>query len=140
MAKKVGLDKENRANRDILFDILAREGVDKVIVEFEGSSDDGSLQGNDLPKKVGDIVVEGSRISQGTLWHPNGLQTTKWKENCTVEEIVESLCYEVLSSEHGGWEINDGSFGEFIFDVKKRKAHLNFHQRYTESELFEHDF
>lgn len=137
--RKVGLDREDMANREILFDILAREGVENVTVLFEGSGDSGSLEDSDLPLNVKNIVVKGCRISQGTVWNGDG-PTKRWKENCTVEDVLKSLCYEVLSSEHGGWENNDGAWGEFTFNVKERTAHLDFNQRYTESDLYEHQF
>ena len=138
--KRFSLGKLSDSNREILFDILAREKVDKVTVQFEGSGDDGSLESSDLPDKIKKMVVKGSKVSQGTVWHPTGETTQKWKEDCTVEEIVQSLCYEVLELTHGGWENNDGAYGEFNFDVKERTAHLDFNERYTESELYEHDF
>lgn len=142
MAKKktkVKLDDLHDGNKEILFDILAREGIESVLVMFEGSGDSGSLEGSDLPTEIKKIVVEGSRVSQGVIWSSSG-DTHRWKENCTVEEIIQSLCYEVLSLRHSGWENNDGAYGEFNFDVKERTAHLDFNERYTESKLYESDF
>lgn len=136
---KVKLDELHDGNREILFDILAREGVETVIIQFEGSGDEGSLENSDLPDRIKKVVIEGSRVSQGTVWHAGG-STHRWKENCTVEEVLQSLCYEVLNIRHGGWENNDGAYGEFTFNVKERTAHLDFNERYTESELYECDF
>jgi hypothetical protein len=34
-----------------------------------------------------------------------------------VESAIEYLVYDVLEANHSGWEINDGSYGEFRFDV-----------------------
>jgi hypothetical protein len=45
---------------------------------------------------------------------------------------VEYICYDLLAKDNGGWEINDGSNGEFVFDVLQKKAELTFHERYTE--------
>lgn len=137
--KSIPLSEVGEGNREILFDILAREKVDEVTIEFDGGGDDGSLEPSDLPDEIKKIVVQGSRISLGRIWD-NSSTTIRWKEDCTVEEILESLCYEVLENQYGGWENNDGAFGEFVFDVKKRTVHFSFNQRYTESELFEHTF
>ena len=47
----------------------------------------------------------------------------------------------LLSSDlHGGWENNDGAYGEFCFDASARCIHLEFNERFTSSELFTHDF
>lgn len=137
--KAIGLTEISDGNKEILFDILKREGISSFTVEFDGYGDDGSLEDSDLPQKIADIVVEGSRISQGHVWH-NGERIEKWKEDCTVEQIIESLCHEVLCLYHDGWEINEGSHGEFVFDVEKRTAHLDFNERYVESKLHEYDF
>ena len=46
----------------------------------------------------------------------------------------------VLSDTHGGWENNDGAYGEFCFDASARTIHLEFNERFTSSELYTHDF
>jgi len=138
--KTIKLDELSEGHKEILFDILAREGIKSVVVTFSGSGDDGSVDSSDLPDKIKKIVVEGSRVSQGTVWHAAGEVTHRWKENCTVEEIIQSLCYEAIEAKHDGWENGDGAYGDFNFDVEKRKVHLDFNQQYTESELYEYDF
>ena len=40
---------------------------------------------------------------------------------------------------HGGWENNDGAYGEFCFDASARSIHLEFNERFTSSELFTHE-
>ena len=37
-----------------------------------------------------------------------------------------------LQQEHDGWEINDGSYGEFTIIVAKRKIELHFNARFTD--------
>jgi len=137
--KKVGIDEVSDGNKEILFDILAVKDVELVTVSFDGSGDDGGLEGNDLPDNIKNIVVEGAKISQGSVWM-NGVTEKKYKINPTLGEIVDSLCYELLESLYGGWENDDGAFGRFLFSVKDRSARLEYNARYTESELFEHDF
>jgi hypothetical protein len=138
-SKKVGIDEISDGNKEILFDILSDNDVEFVTVSFDGSGDDGQLEGNDLPANIKNIVVEGAKISQGSVWSSAGTEK-KYKSNPTVDEIVDSLCYEVLESLYGGWENNDGAFGQFLFSVKDRSVRLEYNARYTDSELFEHDF
>lgn len=139
--KKVGLRKIHEAYKEILFDILQREKVESFNVNFEGSGDDGQIEDSDLPKAVKDVVIKGCRVSQGSVWDSKTNKSIEsWKEDCTVRDIVSSLCYEMLEITHGGWENDDGAWGHFFFDVKKRSIHLDHNERYTESHLYEHEF
>ena len=52
----------------------------------------------------------------------------------------ERCAYDFLSDTHGGWENNDGAYGEFCFDASARTVHLEFNERFTSSELYTHDF
>ena len=60
-----------------------------------------------------------------------------------VPASVEDYCYRVLENMHGGWEINEGSQGTFLFDLEKREVTLE-HQYNTEETdaytLFEESF
>ena len=58
----------------------------------------------------------------------------------SLEDVVEQLAYDFLSDTHGGWENNDGAYGEFCFDANARCIHLEFNERFTSSELFTHEF
>jgi hypothetical protein len=50
-----------------------------------------------------------------------------------VPSNIENWCYEVLERNHGGWEINEGSEGYFIFDTKNNIIELE----HTMNELAE---
>ena len=50
-----------------------------------------------------------------------------------VPANIENWCYEVLERNHGGWEINEGSEGYFIFDTKNNIIELE----HTMNELAE---
>ena len=136
---KYNLDKVNGANKEILMDILEREGVKEVTLSFDGSGDDGSIDDCDLPGNVAKIKVEGCKVSDGTIYSA-GESETRWKTNCTVNDLLQSICYEALESLYGGWENNDGAYGSFILDVKKRKITFEFNERYVESKLYTHEF
>src|SRR3990167_3742197 len=58
----------------------------------------------------------------------------------SLEDVVEQLAYDFLSDTHGGWENNDGAYGEFCFDAGARCIHLELNERFTLSELFTHEF
>ena len=37
-----------------------------------------------------------------------------------VPANIEDFCYNALEDSHGGWEINEGSQGRFVFDKKNK--------------------
>jgi ParB family transcriptional regulator, chromosome partitioning protein len=45
-----------------------------------------------------------------------------------------------LEETHGGWENNDGAYGEFTFDVANRTITLAYNERHMESDYSEHVF
>ena len=45
-----------------------------------------------------------------------------------------------LEEKHGGWEINEGSFGEFVFDVEARSLTLDYYGRIIDHEHSSHSF
>lgn len=144
MPQKLKADETVKSNLDIVFDLLGGVGVESFIVTFDGGGDDGQVEeASDFkPKKsekkalalVGESV-QGARVSNGIRWHPNGTKETMWKEDPTLNEMIEAICYDTLENVQGGWEINEGSYGTFHFDVKKRKMSLDFNERIIESNL-----
>jgi len=64
--------------------------------------------GETLASPPVDLQVELTRID------PNG---NFLRSAYAVESAIEYLVYDVLEANHSGWEINDGSYGEFRFDV-----------------------
>lgn len=135
---KIKLDKVSDGNKEILFDLLGSHGVKVVTVTFDGGGDSGQIEEVDVPRKVASIVVEGAKVSNGKTWSPDGYKES-YKHDPTVRELIESLCYSALETMYGGWENNDGAFGEFRFLVKDRVVAFDFNQRYTDSELHEHE-
>lgn len=149
MAQKIKFDKVEKSNLDIMFDLLGGVGVESFVVTFDGGGDDGQIeessefkpQKKSVLKKAEALleeVVEGAKVSNGTRYGPNGSEQM-WKENPTLNEIIESVCYESLEKVSGGWEINEGSYGSFHFDVKKRKMTLDFNERVIDSNNFQYE-
>lgn len=144
MPQKLKPTENVKSNIDIVFDLLAGVGVESFIVLFDGGGDDGQVDSPsefkpaNSEKKAKALLgetVEGAKVSDGVRWHPGGGQETIWKEDPTLQNMIESVCYETLENVAGGWEINEGSYGTFHFDVKKRKVNLDFNERVIESNL-----
>lgn len=54
-----------------------------------------------------------------------------------VPAYIEDWCLSQLESNHGGWEINEGSQGSFTFDLVNEKVYLNFSMNFDEHEFKE---
>jgi len=61
----------------------------------------------------------------------------------SVPADIDDFCYGVLETNYGGWEINEGSQGYFIFDTKNKTIYLE-HSMNVDSEsedtIFEESF
>jgi hypothetical protein len=139
--KTLNADEYVLDNRDFVFDILEREGIASFEVEFDGSGDSGQVEGISLDKKLLEKKITGCRVKNGTRWNPEtNTSSPIWNEDVSLKSLIEGVCYDVLEENFGGWEINDGSYGTFTFDVKKRKASLTMNERVMEVNTSEHKF
>ena len=124
----------NELNKKAVFDALEAAGISQILVTFHGEGDSGQIE---------DVAAEPAGPIPKT---PITLHHTQWglddmtQSETTLDEAVESLCYDYLEQEHGGWENNDGAYGEFTFDVAERTMSLDFNARFTDSTNFSHTF
>jgi len=129
--------KLNEGNKAALFDALAGAGITEVRIDFDGEGDSGQI--NDVAAFRGEEPAE---LPTATVT----IQTIPWgsTEATTTEsnlgEAIETLCYLYLEGTHGGWENNDGAYGEFRLDVAKRSVELEFNGRYTDTWTDTHSF
>lgn len=125
------------ANKTALFDALAAAGISQVVIDFDGYGDSGQIES--ISAYRGDETVE---LPPGTI----GYLAAGWDNpevevsTMTVSQVAEEMAYDLLAQTHGGWEINDGAYGEFTFDVATRLISLDYNERYTTSEYFSHEF
>jgi uncharacterized protein DUF6878 len=50
---------------------------------------------------------------------------------CSLENLVETYTWEVLGAYHGGFENNDGGYGELTIDVDAGTVSLEHNERYV---------
>lgn len=93
---------------------LAALGIEQVQIAYDGYGDEGSVQG----------------ITALVDHHPVPL-------DAGLEEALSDAACELLP---GGWEINEGSFGELLLDVAKRRVTRQHNWRIESSEYEEEDF
>jgi hypothetical protein len=129
--------KANKLNKPIVFDALAAAGLTLVEVEFDGEGDNGQIEG--IYAYAGDARVE---LPESSLTLHEAAQNKGDPRTTTVSlhDAIETLCYDYLSQTHGGWENNDGAHGTFEFNVGERSIHLDFNERFTDTNHTSHDF
>ena len=131
------MDALRPANRDRLFDGLTAAGITHVTVTFDGEGDSGQIES--IGAWAGEKAVNfpATEVPYAALtWDSPEVEMRE----LSLEDVVEQLAYDFLSYTHGGWENNDGAYGEFCFDAAARSIHLEFNERFTSSELFTHEF
>ena len=136
-----------KANSKLLFDTLQETRVATIEVTFNGCGDSGQIENviyeDHRGKEVSEpkLVVKGSFTGKHHEWddHKKTFVEVGGGEG-KVRDIVEQVCYDKLEASHGGWEINEGSYGTFVFDVLNRKVNLEFNERIEEVRSSEESF
>ena len=125
------------ANKTALFDALVAAGITSVLVHFDGSGDSGQIEGIDATagEQPAEIPNGNIEIAQVRWGDANVERTT-----LSVRDAIESLAYDFLEQTHGGWEDNEGAYGEFTFDVAQRTITLDYNERVETSEYSQHMF
>ncbi len=125
-------------NKAALFNALAQAGITTVLVEFNGYGDSGQIEdisahaGPDVAVKLPKGNVDIAKVEYG------GLEILR--RTLSVKEAIEHLAYNLLEETHGGWENNEGAYGDFLFDVAERTITLNYNERIETSEYSQHVF
>jgi hypothetical protein len=135
---------------NLLFDTLAQTKVSSIEVDFEGCGDSGQIEAVDYTDANGKgideayldkVIVKGSAKTSYHKWDEKKKEMvlTEAREG-NIREIIEEICYDKLGASHGGWEINEGSYGTFYFDVSTRKVRLEYNERIEEVRTSEESF
>jgi hypothetical protein len=134
-------------NANLLFDTLQETRVASIEVTFDGCGDSGQIESVTYEDHRGKELSEPKLVVKGSFTG----KTHEWddKKKTFVEvgggegkvrDIVEQVCYDKLQASHGGWEINEGSYGTFHFDVLNRKVNLEYNERIEEVRSSEETF
>ena len=137
-AARAGLAEEALpTNKAALFDALAAADITCVVVTFDGAGDSGQIesvearrgeQTTELPSTVVEIATP--------VWDGSGLD----RRTLPLQDAIEELAYTLLEETHDGWEINEGAWGEFTFDVAAQTITLDYNERRLESDFSQHEF
>ena len=122
--------KTKKTDRERLFQTLAKLGIASFTVEFEGESDNGQIEDVNLPATIQATRVNGTRYDTDQEWSYERQQyVPRVEKRKTVMEVAQGIVNDILEERHGGWEINDGAYGTFKFNVPTQKITLTFHER-----------
>lgn len=128
-------------NKKSVVAFMQANGIEKVIVEFDGSGDSGQTETpvifpdskQDLINQQIPFITFSQRFSGGE-WSVDATE-----KQASVEEALEDLAYCALENNHGGWEINEGAFGEIIIEADG-SGRIEYNQRVESTEYEETSF
>ena len=125
------------ANKAALFDTLVAADITCVVVTFDGVGDSGQIESVDARRgdEAADLPTVAVEIAT-PIWDGSSLD----RRTLPLREALEDLAYAMLEATHDGWEINEGAFGEFTFDVPERVIRLDYNERVERSEYTGHEW
>jgi hypothetical protein len=123
-------------NRQTLFDALSAAGITSVTVEFDGYGDEGQIVS--AKYFVGEDETTPSLAP--LLFVRDIADDTAQSEPVSLEDAIDELLYHLLSKHYGGWQDNEGSFGEFTFDIPARTIDLDIGMRFVDASHYQHKF
>jgi hypothetical protein len=140
-----------KSTKELVFDALKQSQVREVIVDFDGAGDSGQINDVLYKKGVGkkegvsddtldNLDIEGAEVVHSTKWDKDKDKWVEVMKPATLRDLIEQLCYDLLEANHGGWEINEGSFGEFHLIVKDNTIELTYNQRVESIETEEETY
>ena len=125
------------ANKASLLTALAAAGITQVAVTFDGYGDSGQIENVEV--KAGEALVDlpdvSVEIARAEYFSEDVDRRTE-----PLREAIESVCYLILETRHGGWENNEGAYGEFLFDVAADSITLDFNYRIETTENHSYQF
>ena len=125
------------ANKAAIFDALAPAGITTVVVVFDGGGDSGQIELVDALSETELMSLPGVTVEIASSSYTDG---TVNRRTASLQEAIETIAYDLLSATFGGWENNDGAYGEFTFDVATRVISLDFNGRYVAVASSSHEF
>jgi hypothetical protein len=131
------IDAIRPANKAALFDALAGVGITTVVVQFDGCGDSGQVESIEAKsgENFADLPDAKIEIAQ-SRWGSANIERSAFP----IRDAIEQIAYDFLEETHGGWENNDGAYGEFTIDVAERSITLDYNERISEAIYSQHVF
>lgn len=123
-------------NRRIIFEALSVSRITAVTVSFDGEGDSGQIEEIAVVPEGEDTLLDVLVDAVTARWTDCEIVS----ERTPLRDVIEQVCYAALAETNGGWENNEGAFGDFRFDVANRTLTLEFNGRYMSTEYSEHSW
>ena len=130
------VDNIRAGNKNLVVATLAAASIRKVSIEFDGSGDSGQIEDILAWNAAGDTIP----LPSSPKLQLTSPVTANPPLEITLQEAVETLAYDCLEDTHPGWEINDGAFGTFVFDVLDRSITLDYRECFTDVDISTRQF
>jgi hypothetical protein len=130
------LNKACQGNKAVVFDALAGANITHVHIDFDGEGDQGQIASVTAFRGEEEVQLPTTLVTLNQAWGNPELGIMEEP----LPRAIETLCYDYLEETNGGWENNDGAYGEFRLDVAERKVELEFKGRYTDIFTENHTF
>ena len=140
-------EEKKRKNRESLKEVCAtlfNAGITSVIVHYDGYGDSGSIEyltlfKGDKQLKDEDVASLGLPTSTVQEYNYNSKSDDdKYiTKECTLVDKVQDCAYDFLP---GGWEINEGSFGDLKINTETAIGVREHNYRIQETEYSEEEF
>ena len=122
----------NAHNRPAILTALGGAGITHVAVRFDGYGDSGQIEETSCSAADGaEAEMPNVSINLATvLGDGSGITVTE----SSLADAIEQFCYDALESDNDGWEINEGAYGDFAFDVAADTITYTHNTRYVSEE------
>ena len=122
-----------------LYANLARHGIARVVIEYDGCGDSGCIGDitlfgtNDRVMKMPDRKVKYSTESR--IYSEKTKRYEPMRRSCTgpLRDAITTWCYDLLEVHFPGWEIDDGSEGTIELNVPLKTGSWEHRTRYLET-------
>lgn len=121
-------------NRRLILEDLKRKSITSVSVVYDGYGDSGGITDFEVNGGKGEADLTDKVVSQ--VVEP--LAATVFDEELTLKDLIESLAMELVESDHGGWENNEGGSGTVTFDTQAMQVRVEHVENYLSHEEYTH--
>ena len=126
---------DNKKHLKHILDQLREAGAKEVLISFDGSGDDGAIEGVYIYKEDHTRVEPTFEVSYATSslhWEGDKRIEGVKVRTMPVSEALENFCYEVLEQTNIDWYNNDGGYGHMEITLDPVEIKLEVNERYTE--------
>jgi hypothetical protein len=109
-----------------LLEALAAQRIATVGITYDGESDSGQIE-DIVALDAGNVPVPLDLPVNISL--PESAEPTRHQ---SLSEAIEHFAWRVLQEYHGGFENDDGGFGQIVIDVAEGTVTLDHNDRYTD--------